>query len=173
MSVIIEVGAHEGAETLKFLGDADATVYAFEPDAVKFRALVAMARSYPRLTVLPFAVDIGDNQEPLFDVADGQSTLQPPWGQPSASFRMVWTIRLETFLHLYSIEKVDYLRIDAPNREEMCLESLGSFAHRVERGRVCLYGTNPAVPTYLYDHGFNLQHDTTTAFGRPDMRFWR
>lgn len=176
MSVIVEVGAHEGAETLKFLEDAEATVYAFEPDWTKFQALQKRSLHYPRLTVLPFAVDIGDNQEPLFDFSDGQSTLQPPWGQPSASFRMVWTMRLETFIHLYSIEKIDYLRIDAPLREEMCLESLGQYVNRVERGRVCIYDTGyarTAVPTYLYDNGFSIQHDTATEFGKPDIRFWR
>ena len=173
MRTIVEVGAHEGTETLRFLEDADATVYAFEPDWNKFKALQKRSLEYPRLTVLPFAIDIGDNQEPLFDFTDGQSTLQPPWGQSSASFRMVWTMRLDTFMHLYSIETIDYLRIDAPFREEMCLESLGQFVNRVERGRVCRYETGTAVPAYLYDNGFSIQHDTTTEFGKPDMRFWR
>jgi len=176
MKTIVEVGAHEGTETLKFLEDAEANVYAFEPDWLKFQALYKRSLQYPRLTVLPFAVDIGDNQEPLFDFSEGQSTLQPPWGNPSASFRMVWTMRLDSFIHLYSIEQIDYLRIDAPYREEMCLESLGQYVNRVHRGRVCVYDTAPAVtavPTYLYDNGFNFQLDTSTEFGKPDIRFWR
>lgn len=173
MRTIVEVGAHEGDETFKFLEDIDALVYAFEPDWYKFRELFIRSRFYPRLTVLPFAIDIGDNQEPLFDFSDGQSTLQPPWGANGTKFRMVWTMRLDTFIKLYSIEKIDYLRIDAPLREEMCLESLGELVNCVERGRVCIYDGGKSVPTYLYDHGFNIQHDTATKFGKPDIRFWR
>jgi len=174
MSVIVEVGAHEGAETLHFLSDAEALVYAFEPDWQKFQVLQKLSHQYPRLTVLPFAVDIGDSQEPLFDFMDGLSTLQPPWGQPSAPFRMVWTMRLDTFIHLYSIDKIDYLRIDAPLREEMALESLGQYVCRVVRGRVCIYDDQQTtVPAFLYDAGFHLAKDSALTFGKPDVRFWR
>jgi FkbM family methyltransferase len=175
MKIIVEIGAHTGMETLKFLADPDAQVYAFEPEQHLFAQLYQRYGSYPRLTVLPFAVDIGDNQGPLFHYGDGKSTLDPPmFGGPQAAFTMTWTIRLDTFMRLYDIEKIDYLRIDAPWREEMCLESLGDRVKDVERGRIRRYDPKGPVPAWLYDHGFSMQLDSLVdRITEPDIRFWR
>jgi hypothetical protein len=175
VKTIIEVGAHRGTETLNFLTDHEAEVWAFEPSLVEFALLHRLSREYPRLTVLPFAVDIGDNQEPLFHRENGQSTLQPPaFGSGAASFTMTWTIRLDTFMQLYSIGHVDYLRIDAPLREEMILESLGDRINDIERGRVSRYEQRSAVPAFLCDHGFNIMSDTVSNNTLcPDIKFWR
>lgn len=175
MRNIIEVGAHTGIETFNFLNDGEALVYAFEPEQQAFKALYYRSLQHPRLTVLPFAVDIGDNQEPLFYRADGKSTLDPPaFGASVAPFTMTWTIRLDTFMQLYSIDKIDYLRIDAPLREEMCLESLGDRVKDVAMGRVRRYTRDGFVPTYLMDHGFNIELDNTSnCLLEPDIRFWR
>lgn len=175
MSIIVEVGAHKGAETLNFLKDADAEVYTFEPEQHLFRELYAKSHNYPRLTVLPFAVDIGDNQEPLFHYGDGKSTLDPPTiGSLAAHFTMTWTIRLDTFMNLYGIQKIDYLRIDAPWREEMCLESLGERIKDVERGRIKQFDTVSAIPQWLMNHGFSYELDTISDnLLEQDIRFWR
>ena len=180
MKTIIEVGAHTGTETFNFLSDAEARIYAFEPEQESFIELFKKAQSYPRLTVLPFAVDIGDNQEPLFHHADGKSTLDCPLfvaDRDKVGFTMTWTIRLDTFMRLYSIDKIDYLRIDAPWREEMILESLDTRIKDVERGRIRRYGTRSVVPGFLMDHGFSIEQDVTSgdlvALTEPDFRFWR
>lgn len=174
-TVVVEVGAHKGRETFRFLEDASAYVYAFEPVQEQFIELVKQARMYPRLVVLPFAVDIGDNQEPLFHHDDGNSTLDPPvFGAMAAPFTMTWTIRLDTFMKLYDIQKIDYLRIDAPHREEACLESLGDRVKDVERGRVRRYAASSTVPSWLYDHGFSMQLDTLTSnIVDSEIRYWR
>jgi len=177
MKTIVEVGAHEGVETLHFLQDAEANVYAFEPDVSAFRALQGKSVSYPRLTVLPFAVDLGDNQEPLFKYPNGQSTLDNPFfrkDQPE-SFRLTWTMRLDTFMDLYGIEKIDYLRIDAPLYEEHCLDSLAERIQDVDRGRIRIYREDTStVPSWLIEHGFNITRDYTINKGYlPDVTFWR
>ncbi len=175
MSIIVEVGAHKGAETFNFLNDADAEVYSFEPEVECFKELLQRTRGFAdQITLLPMAVDIGDNQEPLFHYENGLSTLQPEFGINIRSFTMTWTIRLDTFMHLYSIEKIDYLRIDAPFREEMILESLGERIKDVERGRVRRYGEDDIIAVWLMDHGFSIQHDTVPEkMFEPDIRFWR
>lgn len=175
MKTIIEVGAHTGTETLHFLSDSDVRVFAFEPHPVLFTDLYRMSQQYPRLTVLPFGVDIGDNQEPLFYREGGQSTLQPPaFGAVGATFSMIWTIRLDTFMSLYSIGHIDYLRIDAPLREEMILESLGQRVQDVDRGRVSRYEERSAVPAFLCDHGFSIMTDSlSNSTLHPDIKFWR
>lgn len=176
MTTIIEVGAHQGAETFNFLFDAEARVYAFEPEAQHFRELLQKVQTYgSRITLLPMAVDIGDNQEPLFHYEDGKSTLEAPmFGKNVTGFTMTWTIRLDTFMYLYSIEQIDYLRIDAPFREEMILESLGSKVDYVERGRIRQYGEHSVILAWLLDHGFNIEKDTTSNnITEPDLKFWR
>lgn len=175
MAIIVEVGAHTGTETFNFLMDSSAQVYTFEPDPVLFRELQNTSRHHPRLTVLPFAIDIGDNQEPLFHFGDGKSTLDiPMFGSSSAKFTLVWTMRLDTFMSLYSIDKIDYLRIDAPYREEMCLESLGDRVEDVVRGRVRRYTDDGAAMAFLHGHNFSVELDTTSAnILEPDIRFWR
>lgn len=177
MKTIVEIGAHTGIETFNFLMDAEAVVYAFEPEQLLFADLFKKSQQYPRLTVLPFAVDIGDNQEPLFHYDDGKSTLDPPMfvaDRAGVGFTMTWTIRLDTFMKLYSVEKIDYLRIDAPFHEELCLESLAERVRDVERGRIRRYGQRSVVPAWLLDHGFNIELDTTSAdLSEPDIRFWR
>jgi hypothetical protein len=175
MKTIIEVGAHTGIETLNFLTDSEAEVWAFEPDQTQFVLLQKLSREYPRLTVLPFAVDIADNQEPLFHRDNGLSTLDPPaFGSMGATFTMTWTIRLDTFMSIYSIGHVDYLRIDAPLREEMILESLGDRIKDVERGRVNRYEHRSPVPALLCDAGFNIMSDTVSnSTLSPDIKFWR
>jgi FkbM family methyltransferase len=175
MSIIVEVGAHRGAETFNFLSDAKAQVYAFEPEAQHFRELLQRIQPYgDQIILLPFAVDIGDNQEPLFHYEDGKSTLQCDFGTITTNYTMAWTIRLDTFMYLYSVEQIDYLRIDAPFREEMILESLGDKISKVARGRIRQYGEKSVIPAWLYDHGFNLELDTTSQnTTEPDIRFWR
>jgi hypothetical protein len=176
MRTIIEIGAHTGTETFKFLDDSDAVVFAFEPQQQHFTQLFLRSQHYPRLTVLPFAVDLGDNQEPLFHLDNGQDSLQPPnmiFGQ--YKFTMTWTIRLGTFLELYGIQRVDYLRIDAPWNEGNCLESIDPFADRLQTGRIkCYRDDNAELITWLYDHGFSTQIDNTSDdVTRPNIRFWR
>jgi hypothetical protein len=176
MKIIVEVGAHTAIETLNFLADGESYVYAFEPDHELFRDLQVLSRQRPRLTALPFAVDIGDNQEPLFHLPNGQSTLAPPYfsGTNPSGFTMSWTIRLDTFMFLYGIDTIDYLRIDAPLREEMCLESLGNRVKDVQRGRIRQYETPSPVPAWLNDNGFSIGQDTLSNNTlTPDIRFWR
>lgn len=180
MKTIIEVGAHTGIETMKFLQDIEAQVYAFEPNKEEFRELQRLSRQYPRLTVLPFAVDNGDGQEPLFHAEEGNSSLQTSHnfqvGRSVYKYAMVWTIRLDTFFEMYSIHEVDYLRIDAPWSELMCVESIGNRSGVVNRGRIRSYDeeNKGELLAWLYDHGFSVQLDTVSHdVTHPDIRFWR
>jgi FkbM family methyltransferase len=180
MNTIVEVGAFEGTQTFKIAhAEPDAQMFAFEPHLANFCKLHAQSKHFPNLTILPFAVDIGDNLEPLFEYPDGQSTLQPPWGKITTQYRLVWTMRLETFMHLYSIEQIDYLHIDAPYREAMILESLGALADRVKSGRVTVYpseifDTAGEVVTFLTEHGFTaITRHQPNGPEKPEFTFER
>jgi FkbM family methyltransferase len=178
MKTIVEVGAHQGVETLNFLAEQGKRIFAFEPDHDSFRVLQEIERQYSLsgLRVLPFAVDLGDNQETLFHYPDGKSTLANPFfrEEKPAGFSLVWTMRLDTFMDLYNIDKIDYLRIDAPLHEESCLESLGTRVKDVERGRIRAYEDQNLLRAWLKDHGFNTDNDMTENKNYlPDVRFWR
>lgn len=176
MKTIVEVGAHEGTETLNFMAGNEGRVFAFEPNHDSFRLLQSMFALVSGVTILPFAVDLGDNQESLFLYPDGKSTLANPFFRPGnpIGFSMVWTMRLDTFMDLYSIDTIDYLRIDAPFHEENCLESLGTRIKDVQRGRIRVYEDQNLIRAWFKDHGFNTDNDITENKNYlPDVRFWR
>ncbi len=176
MKTIIEIGAHSGVETTLFLQDITAQVYAFEPNQLRFKNLLRLSYNYPRLHVLPFAVDWGDNQEPLFhDEDDSNDSLNPMGNKFSGKkFTLTWTMRLDTFVELYDISTIDYLRIDAPFSEEACLNSLGDRSSILEKGRVKCYGHKDEVLTWLYDNNFSFKQDTlSNCVTHPEIAFWR
>jgi len=178
VKIIVEVGAHTGIETLNFLADKEARVFAFEPDHDAFRSLQLLEKQFTlgRLRVLPFAVDLGDNQESLFHYPEGKSTLANPYfrEEKPTGFSLIWTMRLDTFMDLYSIDKIDYLRIDAPYHEESCLDSLGPRISDVKSGRIRVYEDQNLILAWLREYGFNTQNDMTPDKNYlPDVRFWR
>lgn len=180
MKTIVEVGAHEGRETLNFLADEteESRIFAFEPSPDSFRKLLQIEQTNPlsTLRVLPFAVDLGDNQESLFHYPDGKSTLANPFFREDkpTGFQMVWTMRLDTFMNLYLIDKIDYLRIDAPFHEELCLDSLSYRIKDVDAGRIRVYGDQNLILGWLKDNSFNVVNDKTeNKTYLPDVRFWR
>lgn len=176
MKTIVEIGAHSGVETSLFLQDIEAQVYAFEPNRLRFKNLLRLSYNYPRLHVLPFAVDWGDNQEPLFHDADDKNDSLNPAGNKfsGGNFTLTWTMRLDTFIEMYDIPKIDYLRIDAPWAEEACLNSLGDHHHLLQQGRVKIYENKDEILTWLYDNGFNFKNDSlSNDVVNPEIAFWR
>lgn len=165
MKTIVEVGAAEGVKTQELLKEGN-VVYSFEPHEASFKILGEKFGAHSRLTLLPFAVDIGDNQEPLFEHPNGMHTLQPDYFNHRQQFKMVWTMRLDTFMNLYNLVGISFLSIDAPFREEMILESLGNRFKDVQEGSVRFYDDNKLVPKLLQDQGFSLR-------GTTNLYFWR
>ena len=172
MKTIVEVGAYRGFETTHFLEDQDAVVYAFEPDHDLYKDLNLLAAKEPRLTVLPMAVGIGDVSVSLFLLPDGNSMTEIPLFSNLNYYgvNMGWAMRLDTFMYLYNIDTIDYLRIDAPFHEEMCLESLGDRLKQVKGGRIRCYSEDFFASGWLRDRDFQTQMDNDPL---PNVRFWR
>jgi FkbM family methyltransferase len=159
----VVVGAYEGDGLLKLMSahqitKANTNVYAFEPDADSFRCLNKKRDQIQNLTLLPFAVGLGDNQEALFHYPNGMSTTASPYFRPEQPdrFAMVWTMRLDSFMRLYDLEGIDYLLIDVPFCEEECLESLADYYQKVAYGFVHVYGDQHIIAAWLGDHGFSM-----------------
>jgi FkbM family methyltransferase len=168
------VGAHEGNEvdlywTGHLITRANTNIYAFEPDIRAFQSLNKKRELYPRLIPLPFAVGLGDNQETLFHYPNGMSTTASPYFRPDQpdSFALVWTMRLDSFMMFYGLERIDFLIIDAPFQAEECLDSLAGYHEKVSRGWIRAYGDGDQITAWLGNRGFAV------AVNDDVIHFWR
>ena len=134
--VWIDVGAHLGESTLHRASlNPGLRIFAFEPNLRAAARLMGQASNY---IVIPMAVAEQDGQAEFhINRFAAASSLLPmseesrrTWigGEALAveSTTIVPTIRLDTFMRLAGIEKVDYLKIDAQGMDLAVLRSAGS-----------------------------------------------
>ena len=147
MKTIIEVGAHKGKDTIKWVVDPENKVYSFEPNYRYAHMLRKKMKSYPNHQTIEMAVDLENSESPrLFYTSGACSSLHTF----SADLKEKWrerhhwnvdevtevnAIRLDTFLSKEGIESVDYLWIDAQGNDFRVLQSLGEFHTRIKEGR--------------------------------------
>lgn len=141
--VVIDVGAHWGEVSLPYARlHPDVTVFAFEPDmdaatrlwsaAPNYVVILAAVSEYNALATLHL------NRVPgcasLLDL-DPDSLDQWPGGDNllETGTRVVPTMRLDTFLNLYGIESVSWLKIDTQGADLSALRSLGTRIDSVQR----------------------------------------
>lgn len=184
----IDVGAHLGEVTFPYaLRSPSLTVYAFEPNLEVASKLMGMLRNF---VVIPMAVAEEDgfaefyiNNDPatssLLTLNEaGSSYWKAPETLVTVSKRPVATIRLDTFLHLMNITKVDYLKIDAQGSDLSIVKSLGEEIHKVKKltlevqtTQVPLYdGSNAkdSVIGYLSRRGFEMIAATPQSLGQEE-----
>jgi FkbM family methyltransferase len=172
----IDVGAHYGESTLETaIQNPKLRIYALEPNLSAASRLIARAPNY---FVVPFAVaernGIADFHISSFDVASSllpfnESTLSS-WvggeGMKVDSVVSVPTIRLDTFMELTGIQKVDFLKVDAQGADLAVIRSagrriddIGRIMVEVDVSPVRLYegsASRDEMVSYLQDHGFVL-----------------
>ena len=132
----IDVGAHRGETTLHHASrNPRLKIFAFEPN---LRAAVGMMGQACNYIVIPMAVAEKDGHAEFhINRFEAASSLLPmseesrrEWkgGEALAveSTAIVPTIRLDTFMRLAGIERVDYLKIDAQGMDLAVLRSAGS-----------------------------------------------
>ena len=135
-AIWIDVGAHIGETTLHHASrNPGLRIFAFEPN---LRAAVGLMGQASNYIVIPMAVAEQDGHgEFHINRFAAASSLLPmneesrkKWigGEVLAveSTAIVPTIRLDTFMRLACIEKVDYLKIDAQGMDLAILRSAGS-----------------------------------------------
>src|SRR5258708_29874274 len=118
----IDVGAHHGETTLGYAQqNPRLRIFAFEPNLSAATKLMGRAPNY---LVIPMAIAETDGHAEFnvnsFDAASSllpfdKTSLQNWIGEENlkvASIATVPTIRLDTFMGLVAIRKVDYLKID-------------------------------------------------------------
>lgn len=190
----IDVGAHLGQNTFGFaLANPKLMVYAFEPNievAIKRIGLL------PNFVVIPMAVSEQDGcidfYVNTFDQCSSILPIDPNVGQnwienidlTVQNKICVPTIRLDTFLNLVKIPKIDYLKIDAQGADLSVIKSAGQrlrdiqkITFEVQTTTVPLYigaSRKDETITYLEDSGFTfLNREIVTKDKEEDLTFIR
>lgn len=179
MSVIIDVGAHNGlAVAIPCSQDLSANVYAIEPNPRWAEHLKSYQR--PNLHVfclafaevdgvLPFYVNRNDQTSSLLS-----ATCNADWQRYQQDLERIETInvpvkRLETFIREQQLAEIDLLKIDAQGADLQVLKGAGAALHSVRRIQLevqlqPLYessATKQQILDYLSDRGFVLAHSAT------------
>jgi len=188
--VWFDVGAHIGAYSLPpARANSLLRVYAFEPHLRVAMRLAASAVGLYNYTVIPLAVGENDGAASfhLSDCDDGCSSLLPfnpkgvkQWSEiVPASLKTVEVvtvpvIRLDSFMDLAGIQKVDYLKVDAQGSDLAVVRSAGARLRDIARitlevqiSTVPLYSGGSekcATVEFLLQSGFRLESCVRQTF---------
>jgi FkbM family methyltransferase len=185
----IDVGAHCGQNTFLIAQDnPEVMVYAFEPDWRMASKLMGRSANF---VVIPFAVsDANGFAEFFINEADGTSSLlqfnsvafESAWknivGLKTAASVMVPTIRLDTFMELMKLPRIDYLKIDTQGADFMVVKSLGTRIRDVRKimleadvMHARLYQGSSGkdeIVSYMQTHGLELTSIASQNHGKEE-----
>jgi FkbM family methyltransferase len=153
MKLLIEVGAYDGYDSLRFHSNGF-RVYTFEPKKDLYLELVNKTKNISNYTVIPKAVCL-TNGTKKFNICNqggassilefrNKDELIENWSSQRTDIHYsgvsydVETIRLDTFIEEYKLEEtiIDYLHIDAQGVDLDVLKSLGKYIKNVKAGVV-------------------------------------
>lgn len=186
--VWIDVGAHLGETTLSHaMLNPELTVYAFEPN---LRAAASLIGRTPNLIVLPMAVAETDGSAQLHlnspDEASSLLTMdensRQSWKGGEAlreeSVISVPTIRLDTFMNLVGINRVDFLKVDTQGNDLAVLRSCGERLRDIRKMTLeadvspqRLYQGSPSkeeIVSFLEAAGFRLISNEQQSYGQEE-----
>jgi FkbM family methyltransferase len=148
--IIIEVGANQGQDTVKFLEKPENIVYSFEPIPELAFKLWEKHGQNKNFHLITAAIDI-ENGWKKFNISkrgdwgcsslhDFAPDLHKVWSRPDFSYDTflanTMCIRLDTFMNMFNIQKIDFLHIDAQGNDFNVLKSLGNRIDDVISGVV-------------------------------------
>lgn len=185
----LDVGAFRCDHTYGYaLFNPSLRVYAFEPN-LQFAAKLFDA--LPNISVVPMAVAEQDGcAEFNITAYPGTSSLLPidleatkHWKDQSLDLRtvrktVVPTIRLDTFLRLTGIDKVDYMKIDAQGTDLAVVRSAGDRLKDFRKIYLEVYvtpyplyrnaPTKPEIIDYMRERGFELTATDVQSDGQEE-----
>jgi len=184
----IDVGAHCGDASLwQAQQNPGLKVYAFEPN---LRAAASLIGQTPNFVVIPMAVAESDGQGQFhMNTFAAASSLLPmdeearkAWigGQTLQveTVATVATIRMDTFMNLFNISSVDFLKIDAQGMDLAVVRSAGSRLRDIHKVMLevdlspkPLYRGAPSkneVLEYMNFAGFKLVYAERQSHGQEE-----
>jgi len=186
MKTLIEVGAYDGSDSLKYLNNGY-IVYTFEPKKDLFENLVNKTKHLQNYNVINKAVSLLDGKT-QFNICNsgGASSILPfrsdeelneTWSinrndiHYSGISYEVETTRLDTFIEINNLQDtvIDFIHIDAQGVDLDCLKSLGKYIKNVsagvletvmEKGKSIYIGQHENifvnVKNFLLENGFEI-----------------
>jgi FkbM family methyltransferase len=186
-TIWIDVGAHLGQDTLDAArGNPRLLVFAFEPNWTLARQIMARAVNF---VVLPMAVSDNDGFAEFFvnssDVSSSLVAMEESglahWKDHNLAVQskiIVPTIRLDTFMRLSELQKVDYLKVDAEGVDLKVVQSAGKRLEDIRRVKLevdiapdRLYRGAPSrneVVTFMLNRGLELIETEIQNDGRQE-----
>lgn len=184
----IDVGAHHGEITLGYaIHNPGLRIFAFEPNLQAATTLFGRARNY---VVIPMAVAEMDGAAQFhinsFDEASSllpmDETARRAWKGGEVlreeSVRTVPTIRLDTFMDLLGISRVDFLKIDTQGGDLAVLRSAGKRLRDIRKVTLevdvtsrRLYQGSPSkeqILSFLQTAGFKLAGNEQQSHGQEE-----
>ncbi len=158
--VIIDCGAHIGADTVKLAKIKGSKIYAFEAAKDIFSQLKENTRLFPNITCFNVALGTADGTADFHissGGSDGSSSLLVPKDHlttyPDVHFNTTEKVRvqkLDTWAVENGIEKVDMLWLDMQGAEEMTLRASSTILKTVKliHTEVSTIETYEGVQTY-------------------------
>jgi FkbM family methyltransferase len=186
--VWIDVGAHHGEKTLPYARqNPGLRIYALEPNLEAAARLIGAAPNY---IVVPVAVSETDGVADLNLNAHDEATSLLPFNEAGLASWIggevlrvervikVPTLRLDTFMKLMQIEKVNFLKIDTQGMDLRVLRSAGERLRDIEKitlevavTQVALYegaGTKDEIVALMKDKGFVLEEVEKQTHGQEE-----
>jgi len=187
-NVWIDVGVCRGEATLSDARhDPNLRVFAFEPNLRLASKLIGAASNY---FIIPMAVAERDGTATFylneFEMAGSllplnEDALQTWVGVQNHKIQgtvIVPTIRLDTFMDLVGLERIDFLKIDAQGMDLCVIRSAGRKLGNIARitlevavAPVALYKGAPSkseVMNFLKDAGFALERTERQTHGQEE-----
>jgi len=184
----IDVGAHHGEKTLgEAMLNPGLTVYAFEPNLRVLASLLGRAANY---CVIPMAVSEMDGHADFYVNAHDEASSLLRMDENAIStwkgeevlaveaVETVPTIRLDTFMSLLRIPRVDFLKIDTQGADLAVIRSAGSRLRdiakimlEVEVTPKRIYqgsASKEEVTTFMQNSGFELVSSEAQSYGHEE-----
>lgn len=182
MKTIIEIGANDGNDTMKFVSEPDTFLWTFEPVPYMADRVVSKLENagYKNYKMMRYAVSDTDGIQ-QFNLSDpGGNWACSSLNEFSDNLNEKWpgrvdfiktqtidvqTIRMDTFIEMEGIHKIDYFHCDAQGSDFTILKSFGKDLDKLKAGRVeaankvALYNSNNyvwSIITWLLTNNFNI-----------------
>lgn len=164
--VVIDIGANCGLVT-KFMREFSKKVYAIEPDANHFEALKKNKEfnNWDNVELFNVAMAEKDDEMTLHTLDSNQTcnSLNNDYGQGG---QKVKTVRFDTFFKENNIEKVDFVKCDVENYEDILLRSEGFLKAADKIGAIEVEFHNPEwmkLVEHMVKLGFNARRYDCSA----------
>ncbi len=168
--VVVDIGANVGEFSLA-VSDKASKLLAVEPDEAAFRCLELNLANRKNVRLIQAVIGDLDGEKSLFVSSDfSDSSLIEPTEKWSRQVK-VESLTLSALISLYSLEKIDFLKLEAEGFEPEILQSAGDALKHVRKIAIDASPERHGKPTgdacadLLEQQGFDVSRRGWMVFG--------